>query len=60
MILIGVEAYKTRVPSGLARHFRGLVGHFCGLPRRFEGPGHGPAHVLSRKGICADIFFSLY
>ena len=53
---IGGEAEETRALYGLARHF-------CGPTGEFDGPGHGPAHVLSRtKGeiICADVFFSLY
>ena len=38
---IGGEAHETRALYGLARHS-------CGPARGFDGPGNGPAHVLSR------------
>ena len=48
------ETHEARALYGLARHF-------CGTARGFDGPGHGPALVLSRtkkcESICVDVFF---
>ena len=50
---MGSEADETRALYGPARRFRGPA---CG----FDGPGHGPADVLSRTKdarLGADVFF---
>ena len=45
---IGSEASQTRAIYGPARHFRGPT-------RRFDDPGYGPAHMLSRTKRCTHV-----